>query len=149
MPSPDSKDVYNYTYRGWKFPTLGFVLQLHDGILKASEGLPGIKDEGALISALRAPVITAGGADAYHTLFEKVAALGFLVARNHPFNDANKRTSLGVIYYALNWNGHYLTWTSDAEVIVISLLGAGHLDKVGLKHALVLGCGLDIMDNTL
>ncbi len=149
MPSPNSKDVYSYTHRGWKFPTLGFTLQLHDGILEASEGLPGIKDEGALISALHAPVITAGGVDAYHTFFEKVAALGFLVARNHPFSDANKRTSLGVIYYALKWNGHYLTWTSDAEVIVISLLGAGYLDIAGLKHALILGCGLDIMDSTL
>lgn len=64
-------------------------MRLHDGILEASEGLPGVKDEGALISALRAPVITAGGADAYHTLFDKVAALEFLVACNHPFSDAN------------------------------------------------------------
>ena len=149
MPSPDSRDVYSYTHRGWKFPTLGFTLGLHDGILEASEGLTGVKDEGALISALRAPVITAGGADAYHTLFDKVAALGFLVARNHPFSDANKRTALGVVYYALKWNGHYLTWPSEAEVIVISLLGAGHLDIAGLKHALILGCGLDIMDSTL
>ena len=84
-----------------------------------------------------------------NTFFEKVAALGFLVARNHPFSDANKRTALGVMYHALKWNGHYLTWTSDAEIIVISLLGAGHLDKEGLKHALILGCGLDIMDSTL
>lgn len=146
---PDSKDVYSYTHRGWKFPTLGFSLRLHDGILEASEGLPGVKDEGALISALRAPVITAGGADAYHTLFDKVAALEFLVACNHPFSDANKRTALGVVDAALRWNGYYLTWTSDAEVIVISLLGDGHLDVAGLKHALILGCSLNVMDSTL
>lgn len=149
MPSPDSKDVYSYTHRGWTFPTLGFALQLHDGILKASAGLPGTRDEGALISALHAPIISAGGADAYHYFFEKVAALGFLVARNHPFTDANKRTSLGLIYHTLKWNGHYLNWSADAEVIVISLLGAGHLDMVGLRHALLLACGLELSDATL
>lgn len=149
MPSPNSRRVYTYTHRGWKFPTLGFALQLHEGILEATGGLPGIKDEGALISALNAPVTSAGGEDAYHTFFEKTAALGFFVTRNHAFNDGNKRTSLGVIYHALKWNGYYLKWSDDAEVIVISLLGAGHLEIPGLRHALILGCDLDLTDVTL
>ncbi len=149
MPSPNSRRVYTYTHRGWKFPTLGFALQLHEGILEATGGLPGIKDEGGLISALNAPVASAGGEDAYHTFFDKAAALGFLVARNHAFNDGNKRTSLGVIYHALKWNGHYLKWSDDAEVIVMSLLGAGHLDIPGLRHALIMGCNLDLTDETL
>lgn len=149
MLSPSSRDVYTYTHRGWKFPTLGFALQLHDGILEATGGLPGVKDEGALISALNAPVTSAGGEDAYYTLFEKAAALGYLAARNHPFSDGNKRTSLGLLYHALKWNGHYLQWSDDTEVMVISLLGAGHLDMPGLRHALILGCGLDVTDATL
>jgi death-on-curing protein len=149
MPSPDSKDVYTYTHRGWKFPTLGFALQLHDLILAASEGLPGMKDEGALISALRAPVISAGGQDAYYHLFEKVAALGYLVARNHAFSDGNKRTSLLLMVKTLEWNDYYLQWSDDAEVIIVSLLGAGYLEMEGLRHALLLGCGLDVSDTTL
>jgi death-on-curing protein len=144
-----SRDVYDYKYRGWRFPTLGFALRLHDLILEESGGLPGLKDEGALLSALHAPVDSAGGEDAYYYFFEKVAALGYRVARNHPFTDGNKRTSLGLIFHALKWNGYYLQWSDDAEVIVISLLGAGHLEIAGLRHALILACGLDLLDATL
>ena len=149
MSSPDSRRLYTYTHRGWKFPTLGFVLDLHDRIIEESGGIPGVKDEGLLLSALNAPVESAGGADAYHYFFEKVAVLGYRIARNHGFHDVNKRTALLTITQTLAWDGYYLKWSEDAEIIVISLLGASHLTWQGLRHALILGCELDILDNTL
>jgi death on curing protein len=148
VPSPNSKNVYSYKHRGWSFPTLAFALQGHDAML-IEGGLPGVKDEGALLSALEAPVRSAGGDDAYFTFFEKVAALGYLVARNHPFSDANKRTSLLVMTQTLKWNGYYPKWSGETKIMVMSLLGAGHLEMKGLRHALLLACELDAADITL
>jgi death on curing protein len=128
MPSPNSRNVYVYKHRGWNFPTLGFALRVHDDALQEAGGLSGIKDEGALLSALEAPIRSAGGEDAYFSLFEKVAALGYLVARNHPFSDANKRTSLLLMSQTIKWNGYYPQWSAETRVMVMSLLGAGHLD---------------------
>jgi death on curing protein len=148
MPLPSSKNVYTYKHRGWTFPTLGFTLNVHDRALELAGGLPGIKDEGALLSALEAPVRSVGGEDAYFTLFEKVAALGYLVACNHPFSDANKRTSLLLMSQTLKWNAHYPKWSAETRIMVMSLLGAGHLEMKGLRHALLLACELDAADPT-
>lgn len=101
---------------------------------------------GLLESALSAPVDCE---DAYHTFFEKVAALGFRTCSNHAFVDANKRTSLYVMTKALEWNGYYLRWSTETEVMVIRLLGAGHLDIPGLRFALLASCELDVADPSL
>ena len=79
----------------------------------------------------------------------KVAALGYRLAKNHGFIDGNKRTALQIIQHTLEWQGVHLHWSDDARVLSMSLVGAGHLDQAGLKHALVLGCGLDITDPNL
>ena len=149
MPSPNSKNQYSYKYKGRVYPTFSFATRLHDFILDESGGLPGFKDEGALRSALEAPVRSLNAQDAYYTFFEKVAAMGYLVARNHPFHDGNKRTSLFLMLKTLEWNSYYPRWTQDAETIVISLLGAGYLEMTGLRHALILGCRLDTTDKML
>jgi prophage maintenance system killer protein len=78
-----------------------------------------------------------------------VAALGYLVARNHPFSDANKRTSLLLMSQTLKWNAHYPRWSAETRIMVMSLLGAGHLDMKGLRHALLLACELDAADPIL
>lgn len=149
MPSPSSKDVYTYTHRGWDFPTLGFVLALHDNILDESGGQGGVANEGYLLSALNAPVESAGGEDAYYRFFDKVAAIGYRLGTNHGFLDGNKRTAMLVMAQTLRWQGYYFTWSQDTQMIAGSLLGAGHLDRDGLEHAIVLGCGLDVTDPNL
>ncbi len=145
MASPSSEDVYRYKYRGWVFPTFGFALAIHERALNEGGGLPGFKDRGLVLSALNCPVESAGGEDAYYTLFDKVAALGWRVGSNHGFSDGNKRTSLLLTEATLNWNGYYLinSWTPATRELVFSLIGAGHMKREGLKHALLLGCGLD------
>jgi hypothetical protein len=44
--------------------------------------------------------------------------------------------------HTLDWKGINLNWAEAVEVMVMSLLGAGHLDQDGLTHALMLACGL-------
>lgn len=149
MPSPNSKHVYTYKHRGWVFPTLGFVLDLHDEILEESAGEAGVANQDLLESALNAPVETAGGEDAYDRLFDKVSALGFRLATNHGFVDGNKRTAMLTMRQTLLWSGYYLTWSQGAQVIIGSLLGAGFLSREGLRHAIILGCGLDPTDTNI
>ena len=72
--------------------TIEDVLKLYEWTLDQSSGSPGIRDFGALESALAQPLVTYGGDDLYPTPVSKAAALGFSIACNHPFADGNKRT---------------------------------------------------------
>ncbi len=58
--------------------------------------------------------------------------------------DGNKRTGLLLTEATLNMNGYELHHLDqDAKKIIFSLVGAGYLDRNGLKHALLLGCGMN------
>jgi len=149
MPSPNSKDRYWYRHRGHKYPTVAYVELLHDAVLEEAGGAPGTKDYGLLESAVHAPVRSVGGADAYPTLFTKVAALGFFIARNHPFADGNKRTSFAVMADTLEKNGFYLQWDESIATLIMPMLAAGHIEVSGLRFALLHGCDLDTGDDSL
>ena len=68
--------------------TIEDVLKLHEWTLDQSGGSPGIRDFGALESALAQPLVTYGGDDLYPTPVSKAAA----IVCNHPFADGNKPT---------------------------------------------------------
>lgn len=70
------------------------VLSLHRQIIEQSGGALGVRDLGALQSALAQPRMTFGGEDLYPTLVDKAAAVGFSIVMNHPFVDGNKRSSI-------------------------------------------------------
>jgi death on curing protein len=74
-----------------RYLTLAEVIELHSGILEQSSGSIGIRDMGALESAIAQPRMTFGGAELYPTIIEKASALGFSIVMNHPFVDGNKR----------------------------------------------------------
>lgn len=128
-------------YRGWRYPTLAFVLDANAGVLGNPKAA--VRDEGLIDSAVQAPVASAGGEDAYPTHFLKVAALGWAIANNHGFVDGNKRTAYLIMRLVLDWNGYYLGWSTETVITVMTLTAAGHLDREGLSFALALGCGLD------
>jgi death-on-curing protein len=70
---------------------LGEVVELHRRLLHATGGAPGIRDLGALESAIAQPKATFGGVDLHPTVVEKAAALCFALVHDHPFIDGNKR----------------------------------------------------------
>ena len=88
-----------------RFVTLREVLELHRRVLEQSRGLFGIRDLGALQSALAQPRMTFDGEDLYPTLIEKASALGFSMIQNHPFVDGNKRTAHAAMEIFLILNG--------------------------------------------
>ncbi len=82
---------------------------------------------GLLRSALDRPrnLFAYEGAD----LIGLAAAYGFGIARNHPFNDGNKRVSAVVTEVFLSLNGLELT-ASDGDVVATWLaLAAGAMDE--------------------
>jgi len=76
-------------------------------------GEPLIRDFGLLESALARPQTTVFGADAYHGVEEKAAALLHSLARNHALVDGNKRLALAATIAFLGVNGRRLTWSND------------------------------------
>ncbi|MCB9082312.1 MAG: type II toxin-antitoxin system death-on-curing family toxin [Lewinellaceae bacterium] len=72
--------------------TLEVVVSIHGILIKRYGGIPGIRDRGALESAVNRPYQTFNGEGLYKTSVEKAAALIESIVKNHPFLDGNKRT---------------------------------------------------------
>ena len=71
--------------------TLEIVIGIHAVLIKRYGGSLGIRDEGALQSAVSRPYQTFDGKELYKTTVEKAAALIESLVKNHPFIDGNKR----------------------------------------------------------
>ena len=95
-------------------------------------GLPGIRDENALESALARP--RQKWAYEERDIAALAAACGFGLTRNHPYRDGNKRIGFLAIVTFLGINGRELDVT-DAEVVTTILaLASGNLDEDGLAR---------------
>jgi death-on-curing protein len=75
-----------------RYLTIAEVLETYQRVMQQTGGLVGIRDLGALESAIAQPYMTFGGNELYPSLAEKAAALGFSLIQNHPFADGIKRT---------------------------------------------------------
>jgi death on curing protein len=104
-------------------------MRLHRQILKQSGGTTGVRDSGALESALAQPMMTFGGEELYPTIAGKAAALGFSLVMNHPFVDGNKRTGHAAMEIFLVMNDLEITAPIDEQEAVILSLAAGSLDR--------------------
>ena len=114
----------------WVWVERSVILAIHDEQLAEHGGLSGIRDEGALDSALARPLnlVAYGEPDAAAL----AAAYGFGLARNHPFADGNKRTAFVAAELFLALNGITLT-ASDADCVLTFLrLAAADLDEAAL-----------------
>lgn len=115
------------------------VLLLHEQLLSQSGGLQGIRDEGLLESALEAPFQAFGDTDAYPSLQQKAARLGYGLIKNHPFADGNKRIGTHVMLVFLALNGVELSYSQKELSDIILAVAAGekeYEDLLGwlLKH---------------
>jgi death-on-curing protein len=88
---------------------------IHNDQLREHGGLPGVRDENVLESALARPQQKwhdAGKAD----VATLTAAYGFGLVQNHPYRDGNKRIGFLAVATFLGINGYELDAT-DTEVI--------------------------------
>ncbi len=108
------------------------VLELQRMLIEQTGGSHGLRDLGALESALAQPRMTFGGEDLYPTLAEKAAALGFSLIQNHPFVDGNKRVGHAAMETYLVLNGNELEASVDESERMILDVAAGQCDREAL-----------------
>jgi death-on-curing protein len=89
----------------------------------------GIRDLGALASALAQPKVTVAGGDLYPRLVEKAAALCFSLVGNHPFVDGNKRVGHAAMETLLVLNGAEIDAGRDEQERIMLDLAAGRIDR--------------------
>jgi death on curing protein len=108
------------------------VLAIHDEQLVAHGGSAGVRDVALLESALNRPLNKWNYENA--ELPELAAAYAYGIARNHPFVDGNKRTSLLALYTFLGINGiDFVVPEADAAAIILSL-AAGEVSEESLAR---------------
>lgn len=108
---------------------LAEVTELHRLVVDATGGSHGIRDLGALESAIAQPRMAFGGEDLYPTLIEKAAALGFALVMNHPFLDGNKRVGHAAMETFLLLNGSEIEAEVDEQEQFMLALAAGEIDR--------------------
>jgi len=103
------------------------ALAVHDRQLAEHGGASGVRDAGALESALaRAVNQWAYGESDPCTL---AAAYGFGIARNHPFADGNKRTAWVLARLFLALNGVRVGFDPQDAIKIMLALAAGELTE--------------------
>lgn len=112
------------------------VLSIHSKQINLYGGLPGIRDEGLLDSAISQPQATFDGELLHPTIFEQAAAYLFHINNNHAFIDGNKRTAFDVMVTFLNINDYELNMTSEAAYQLTIQVAEGQRSKVELIEIL-------------
>ncbi len=82
------------------YPSVDEVLAAHFRLIALFGGAQGVRDRGALDSALARPQ-----SGYYKDIIEQGAALMESLSQNHPFVDGNKRTAIAVTAAFLRMNG--------------------------------------------
>ena len=105
----------------WRWVTLQVVLSIHDRQIAEHGGVDGIRDLGAIDSALARPInlATRGNPDAASL----AATYAFGLAKNHGFADGNKRTAWVAARLFLADNGFGFEYR-PRDAIQIMLKGA-------------------------
>jgi death-on-curing protein len=105
------------------------VIRLQELVIARSGGRPGVKVRGLIESAAAQPRMSFGGDDLYPTLAEKASALGFSLARNHGFEDGNKRIAHAAMEAFLVLNGYEVAAAVDEQESVFLRLAAKELSR--------------------
>ncbi len=103
--------------------TVDEIIMLHEKLLAATGGTPGLRDRGLLESAVFG--VNAGFEDMeqYPTAEEKAARLAFSLVGNHAFVDGNKRLGMLAMLMTLSLNHVPIQYT-QAELIDLGLAAA-------------------------
>jgi len=111
----------------WRWVREDVVQAIHDRQLAEHGGPGGVREAGALHSALARPRNLA----AYESFDAPAlaAAYAYGIVRNHPFIDGNKRTGWVVARLALARNGFRLTFDPHDAVRTIERLASGKLSE--------------------
>jgi death on curing protein len=122
-----------------KHHTVSSVLSLHEEVLAAHGGLPGLRDPGLLESAVAAPQASFGGQPLTVDPIEIAGAYLFHLCQNHPFSDGNKRTALAAALVVRAENNLFDSQAEldcDAWEALVLDVAASRIDKSTLTARL-------------
>jgi death-on-curing protein len=116
----------------WRWVDRRALELLHDESIAEHGGLPGLRDEGLLESALARPANLA--AYGQPDVAELAAAYGIGVAKNHPFVDGNKRSAFLAIGLFLALNRRRLVTTQADATLTMLGVASGQVDEAMLAQ---------------
>jgi len=103
------------------------VIAIHHRQISEHGGSEGLRDEGLLASALARPQNFLAYAKPTPDLAALAAAYSYGIARDHPFVDGNKRTTLVAVRTFLLLNGVNLQASQDEKYLTFLQLAHGTL----------------------
>lgn len=99
--------------------------QIHKILIDRFGGSHGIRNQGALLSALSRPFQTFDGKELYVTPIQKAAALIESILVNHPFIDGNKRTGYVLMRLLLIENSYDIQASQDEKYQFVVRIASG------------------------
>lgn len=114
----------------WRWVGMPIVHALHDRQIAEHSGGDGIRDAGAIESALARPqnLVAYGSPDAASL----AAAYCYGIAKNHGFVDGNKRTAWVVARLFLRDNGFQLQFEKEDAVAIVEAVAASAITEAEL-----------------
>ena len=110
-----------------EYVTIADALFFHRLLIERYGGAAGLRDAGALESALHRPQT-----GYYDSLIHEAAALLESLIQSHPFIDGNKRVTFAVTDVFLRVNGCRIT--ADSEAIYATLMKLFEQKTLDLEH---------------
>jgi death on curing protein len=117
-----------------RYLSLHEVISLHSLVIAQSGGSSGLRDRGALESAVAQPEASFGGEELYPALTSKAAALGHSLIQNHPFIDGNKRVGHAAMEVFLLLNGQEIDASVDEQETIIMDVASGKVSRNELRE---------------
>jgi len=112
------------------YPTADEAIAVHARLIAKFGGSLGIRDRGALESALARPQT-----GYYSDIIQEAAALWESLSQNHPFVDGNKRVAVTVTAAFLKVNGYHLEFDdNDAFTFLAGLYETGEFRFSDLEN---------------
>jgi death-on-curing protein len=111
------------------FLTLDEVLEIHHQQIELYGGAHGLRDPGALESAVATPQATFGGEYLHGSLYLMAATYLFHVTQNHPFIDGNKRAGANTAIAFLLMNNLEPLFSEEALVDLVLGVAQGVISK--------------------
>lgn len=105
---------------------------VHDMQLAQHGGLTGLRDQNAVRAALARPEQLAAYGEPPPDAAALAAAYAFGIARNHGFNDGNKRTAWVVARLFLADNGYTLRVNPAEAISIVEQVAAGAIAEAAL-----------------
>lgn len=106
-----------------RYPTLAQTIEIHRRLIDRFGGSHGLRDRGALESALARPQT-----GYYSDIIQEAAALWESLSQNHPFIDGNKRIAVTMAAVFLQINGFRLAFDDEQTYrLLIGLYEEGRM----------------------